>query len=132
MRCASAGTWTVSGVTPAALWACRVAGPESAGGASRAHDSSGLRSLPSTRAPAISVVGVTSDRGDGPVEPDCPDPQPLHTISAAAAIAETVIRRPLTGPSMSLRVGRLPPDCTRSTLTSGQLGTGLPTRPGAC
>ena len=38
---------------PAALWACRVAGPASAGAASGAHDSSGLRWLPSTPAPAI-------------------------------------------------------------------------------
>src|SRR5262245_41245890 len=127
MRCASAGTWTESGVTPAALWAWRVAGPESAGAGSRAHDSSGLRSLPSTPAPAIWVVGVTSDRVEGPLEPDGPDPQPLHVRTAAAAIAAAVIRHPWTG----LRVSRLPPVCTRPTLTSGQLGTGLPTRPGA-
>src|ERR1700727_1599936 len=130
MRCASAGTWTVSGLTPAALWTSRVDGPESAAAASRAHDSSGLRSFPSTPAPAIWVVGVTSDRVDGPVDPDGPDPQPLHVTTAAAATVATATRRPLMGPLTGLRVGRLPPDCTRSTLTSGQLGTGLRTRPG--
>ena len=62
MRCGSAGTWTTSGVTPAALWAGRVGGPGSAAAASCAHASSGLRSFPSTPAPAIWVVGVTSDR----------------------------------------------------------------------
>jgi hypothetical protein len=106
MRCASAGTPTTSGVTPAALWACRVGGPGSAAAASRAHDSSGRRSFPSTPAPAIWVVGVISDRVDA-VGPD-PDPQPLHVTATAAATeaAAAVI------------------DClpnTSPTLTSGQL-----------
>ena len=52
MRCASAGTCTTSGLRPAALWAWRVGGPGSAAAASRAHDSSGRRSLPNTPAPA--------------------------------------------------------------------------------
>ena len=65
-RCAAAprAPVTASGVTPAALRACRVGGPGSAAAASRAHDSSGRRSFPSTPAPAIWVVGVTSDRVD--------------------------------------------------------------------
>jgi hypothetical protein len=56
-----------------------------------------LRSLPSTPAPAIWVVGVTSDRDEGPCEPDCPDPQPLHVRTAAVAIAATAVRRLVMG-----------------------------------
>src|SRR5262249_54668536 len=70
VRCGSAGSPTGSGVPPATLWARRVDGPGSAAAASRAHDSSGLRSFPSTPAPAIWVVGVTSDWVDALV----PDP----------------------------------------------------------
>src|ERR1700733_10666366 len=124
MRCASAGTWTVSGVTPAALWAGRVAGPESAGAASRAHDSSGLRSFPSTPAPAIWVVGVTSDRADDPLGPGCDDPQPLHVATTAAVTATAATNSRVGG----LRGSRLPPDRTAPTLTSDQLGTGPPDR----
>ncbi|AGL28493.1 hypothetical protein J113_21215 [Mycobacterium tuberculosis CAS/NITR204] len=61
MRCASAGTCTISGLTPAALCAGRVGGPGSAEAAARAHDSSGFLSFPSTPAPAIWVVGVIID-----------------------------------------------------------------------
>src|SRR5690242_13655776 len=111
MRCASAGTVATSGVTPAALWACRVGGPGSAAAMSRAHDSSGWRSFPSTPAPAIWVVGVTSDRADG-LEPD-PEPQPPHATTSAAA-AVTAAAAP--------GIDRLPPICTRSTLTSGDFG----------
>src|ERR1700742_1013177 len=114
MRCGSAETPTRSGLTPAALWACRVAGPGSAAAGSRAHDSSGRRSFPSTPAPAIWVVGVTSDRPDDPFGLGCPEPQPLHATATAAAATRPVKR------------GRLPPDRTPSTLTSGQFRTGEP------
>src|SRR5271156_930000 len=114
MRCASAGTWTVSGLTPAALCAGRVGGPGSAAAGSRAHDSSGRRSFPSTPAPAIWVVGVITERvGDGALPPGGPDRHPLQVTTVMAATEAVAV--------MSSRVGRLPPNSTRLTLTSGQL-----------
>ena len=117
MRLGSASTCTTSGLTPAALCACRVAGPGSAPAASRAQDSSGWRSFPSTPAPAIWVVGVTRERVDGPV-PDFPDPQPPHTTTTAA----------VTAVATSTRAGRITPNCTGLTLTPGRLGAVFPRR----
>src|SRR6202020_1924700 len=121
MRCASAGTWTVSGLTPAALWTSRVDGPESAAAASRAHDSSGLRSFPSTPAPAIWVVGVTSERADDPLGPDGDDPQPLHVTTRTVAAAMAATNSRVGG----LRGSGSPLDRTDPTLSSGQLATCL-------
>src|ERR1700712_5576775 len=109
MRCGSAGIWATSGVTPAALCAGRVGGPGSGGEASRAHDSSGLRSLPSTPAPAIWVVGVTIDRGEA--AGGLSEPQAVHVRTVAATDA-------------AARLSKGPPERTRSTLTSGQLRPG--------
>jgi hypothetical protein len=92
------------------LWACRVGGPGSAVAASRAQDSSGARSFPSTPAPAIWVVGVISDRVDAlGLDPD-PHALPATTTAAATVAAEA-----------AAMIDRLPPNCTRSTLTSDQL-----------
>ena len=109
MRCGSAGTVTASGVTPAALRACRVGGPGSAAAASRPHDSSGRRSFPNTPAPAICVVGVISDRVDA-LLPEPPDPHPPQTTVLIMAAANAAAS---TGPGR-----RIPPNCTRPTLTS--------------
>src|SRR5271156_4832370 len=87
MRCGSSGTSAVSGSTPAALWAVRVAGPGSAPAGSCAHDSSGRRWLPNTPAPAIWVVLVITDADGAPLPPDDPEVQPLHTAAEIAAAA---------------------------------------------
>ena len=57
MRCGSAGT----SVLPAACRTSLVSGPSSSGAGSAAQDSSGLRSLPSTLAPATLVVLVITE-----------------------------------------------------------------------
>src|SRR3954447_1762148 len=111
MRCGSAVIWARSGVTPAALRAGRVGGPGSGAAASRAHDSSGLRSLPSTPAPAIWVVGVTIDRDDAAGGLSEPQAVQVRTVAATDTAARLSKRRP---------------DRTRSTLTSGQLRPGDP------
>src|ERR1700730_13871728 len=102
IRCGSSGTSTVSGSTPAALWAVRVAGPGSAPAGSGAHDSSGRRWLPSTPAPAICVVLVITDADGARLPTDDPEVQPLHTAAeiAAAAVAAKAGSLPLsrTGP----------------------------------
>jgi len=77
-----------------------------------AHESSGLRSFPSTPAPAIWVVGVTSDRDEGL---DGSDPQALQAIASAAIIDAGATHL------------RTPPFSTRSTLTFGQLAEANPT-----
>src|SRR5574337_1494025 len=61
MRCGSAGTSALSGVTPAALRADRIGGPGSTRAGSGAQDSSGRRWLPNTPASAILVVLVITD-----------------------------------------------------------------------
>src|SRR4051812_24624976 len=109
MRCGSAVIWARSGVTPAALRAGRVGGPGSGAAASRAHDSSGFRSLPSTPAPAIWVVGVTIDRDDAAGGLSEPQAVQVRTVAATDTAA---------------RLSKRPPDRTRSTLTSGQLRPG--------
>src|SRR5689334_19416410 len=111
MRCGSAGTCTTSGSTPAALCTCRFEALGSAAAASRAHESSGRRSFPSTPAPAIWVVGVTRDRA-GVWPAGAPDPQPLHATTTAA----------VTAVAAASRAGLMTPNNTRQTLTFGQRG----------
>jgi hypothetical protein len=64
------------------------------------------------------VVGVISDRVDA-LEPD-PGPHALHaTTTVAATVAAQA----------AAAIDRLPPNCTRSTLTSAPARTGAPKRP---
>src|SRR5215210_1239315 len=112
MRCGSARTVVV----PAAWRTSRSGGPGSSAAGSGAHDSSGLRWLPSTPAPAILVVLVITD-GCPAVEGGLPpnEPQPLMAVMKTAvrmAVAEAA--RPTRGPLIS----------TPPTVTSGLFGAG--------
>src|SRR3954452_5542365 len=101
---------------PAACRTSRSGGPGSGAAGSGAHDSSGLRWLPSTPAPPILVVLVITDgcpAVDGGLPPG--DPQPLMTVMKTAvkmAVAEAI--RPTRGPLIS----------TPPTVTSGLFGVG--------
>src|SRR5882757_10389354 len=114
MRCGSARTVLV----PAACRTSRSGGPGSTATGSGAHDSSGLRPLPSTPALAILVVLVTTDcSAPGAGLP--PDPQPLMTVTETAvrmAVSPTDLEatRPTRGPLIS----------TSPTVTSGPFGAG--------
>ena len=119
MRCGSSGTSAVSVSTPAALWAVRVAGPESAEAGSGAQDSSGRRWLPNTPAPAICVVLVITDADGAPLPPDDPEVQPVHTATEIAVAAAAA------------NAGRIPLSSTGPTLTSGQLKPTPPARDGS-
>src|SRR3954453_4715876 len=75
----------VTSVLPAACRTSRIGGPSSSGAGSGAQDSSGLRWLPSTPAPAILVVLVTTDLAApevlvASVEP----PQPVARVTTRA------------------------------------------------
>ena len=72
MRCGSAGT----SVSPAAWRTGRTGGPGSGAAGCGAHDSSGLRWLPSTPASAIFVVLVITDDWPGALGDGLP-PQPV-------------------------------------------------------
>src|SRR5689334_19540458 len=116
MRCGSAGTCTTSGSTPAALCTGRFEEAGSGAAASRAHESSGRRSFPSTPAPAIWVVGVIRERA-GVWPAGSSDPQPLHARMTAA----------VTAVAKAGRAGLVTPKNTGQTLTSGQFGDAAPT-----
>src|SRR4051812_24178825 len=80
MRCGSPR----STVSPAAWWTVRSAGSDSNGAGAGAHDSSGLRWLPRTPAPAILVVLVTGElAAGGAVGADW---QPLTSVMPTAIV----------------------------------------------
>src|SRR5690348_7840938 len=110
MRCGSARTVVV----PAAWRTSRSGGPGSGAAGSGAHDSSGLRWLPSTPALAILVVLVMTD-----CSPACDgalwDPQPLASVTTAVSTAAEAPTRPTRRPLIST-----PPTVTSGLLAAGQ------------
>src|SRR3954469_822098 len=115
MRCGSARTVVV----PAAWRTSRSGGPGSSAATSAAQDSSGLRWLPSTPAPAILVVLVTTDCSPaGALSP--PDPQ----LASVTTTATTAAVEPATTPARRL------PISTSPTVTSGHVPPGSATPSG--
>src|SRR5258707_9272448 len=106
-------------LVPAACRTSRSGGPGSTAAGSGAHDSSGLRPLPSTPALAILVVLVTTDcSAPGRAGPP-PDPQPLMTVTETAVrMAVSPTNREAAGPT------RGPLISTSPTVTSGLFGAG--------